>query len=761
MLMWLRGATDAVHFFNNMPNGINSKKWVVVIFAILAGLTLLTPFWIFRDLLFPYITSKAYFLRITVELALPFYIYLVLRRPSFRPSLKNPLNLSVLAFLVFNVVSSIFGVNPLRSFWGNFERMGGSVYLAHLSLIYFYLVAIGQASRNFMRRFLIGVIYLSAVSAFYGLMVKLTGDNFFMRDPSYPRISATFGNPIFFASFLILPMFLTLYYLLAEENKWLKVVYGFIAALELWCIYISGTRGAIVGLVLALFISSLIYIFVTGQKRVKLWGGVALLVFSLAVGVAFTQHNKFPSGTMLARVFKLKDTNSEARLVQWGVALRGYRDYPVLGVGPENYYYISNKYYNPDIYKYDQSWFDKPHNYLIEVLVTTGALGFLAYLAMLLACVWILAIAYRQGLFSLLEACLLLAGLLTYEFQNLFVFDTISASLTFFVYLGFVGFLWQEVREEQKNKNQKNIRGLDPIFINTATVVAALGTIYLIYIANITGLTVAKDVNYGYAYGGVDPQISKNYFQKAGNSPFDFDPVQFSSKYAEAVVGLANSPGKQTAEFVNNSLKDAISATEEAIARVPNDPIAWQQLSNLYLTQSIYNKTALSPKAAEAAQKAMDLAPKRPEPILMMVRLYTYQNNFAAAESLLKGIISNIPEDREAKLQLAVMYAYQGRTDEALQVGRDLLNSGFLPSSAAQIDWMAQAYDKKGDFASAVAIYELAVKVEPGNLQDQWALAQDYAKLGKKDQAIAIAEHLIIADPPDAQHFRDFINSLK
>ena len=62
-----------------MAKVINNGKWVVVVFALLAGLALLTPFWVFKDLLFPYITSKAYFLRITVELALPFYVYLVLR----------------------------------------------------------------------------------------------------------------------------------------------------------------------------------------------------------------------------------------------------------------------------------------------------------------------------------------------------------------------------------------------------------------------------------------------------------------------------------------------------------------------------------------------------------------------------------------------------------------------------------------------------------------------------------------------------------
>jgi tetratricopeptide (TPR) repeat protein len=430
-------------------------------------------------------------------------------------------------------------------------------------------------------------------------------------------------------------------------------------------------------------------------------------------------------------------------------------------VGPENYYFIANAYYNPAIYQYDPSWFDKPHNYLIEVLVTTGVFGFAAYAAMLIACVWILALAYRRGLLSLLEFCLLLAGFLTYDSQNLFVFDTISASLMFFVFLGFVGFLWQEIKLDDKSENNKKNSGLDPVFVNTATVLCALGAMYFIYIGNITGIVVAKNINYGYAYANVDPQIAQNYFQAVKNSPFDFDPVQFASKYADSAIHLASNPGTQTPAFVNQSLQEAISAGKDAVLAVPSDPTAWEGLANLYLTESIVQKTAIDPAGIAAAEEAIKLAPGRPEPIMMMTRVDIFRNNYSEAESLLKNLINSIPQDNEAKLQLAMMYAYQGQMDKALAVGQALIDSGYIPGQASEIDWMGQAYDKQGNFAAAAQVYEFVVKkVDPNNLQDQWALAQDYAKLGQKDKAIAIAKSLITADPTDASHFQDFINSM-
>ena len=74
------------------------KKFVSYVFVGLVILTMLTPFFVFKDLLFPFVSSKAFYLRILVELTLPFYIFLLLRYPQSRPSFKNPLTISIVAF---------------------------------------------------------------------------------------------------------------------------------------------------------------------------------------------------------------------------------------------------------------------------------------------------------------------------------------------------------------------------------------------------------------------------------------------------------------------------------------------------------------------------------------------------------------------------------------------------------------------------------------------------------------------------------------
>jgi tetratricopeptide (TPR) repeat protein len=432
-----------------------------------------------------------------------------------------------------------------------------------------------------------------------------------------------------------------------------------------------------------------------------------------------------------------------------------------LGVGPENYYFISNKYYNPAIYQYDPSWFDKPHNYLIEVLVTSGIFGFAAYLGLLVFSLWALWAAFRRQILLLPEFCLLVCGLIVYQIQNLFVFDTVGASMAFFIYIGLMAYLWHESRAADAPDKNKNL-GLDPLFSNVVFGLSVAVVLYVVYLGNVTGMQVAKDVNYGYAYSAADPQIAKSYFDKGLNSPFDFDPVQFSSKYADFAANLAASPPSgTTSQFVDQTLQDAINAEQEAVNRVPNDPTAWQQLSNLYLASSIYNKTALDPKAIEAAQTAISLAPRRPEPEETMARLYISQNNLTSAAAVYQKIVSDIPEDFAAKLQLAVIYYYSDQPGKAEQIGREVLDSGYQLTQARQIECLGMLYDKENNFAAAADIYQLAIKIDPTALQDFWALAQDYAKIGKKDEAKAIAQSLMIKDSKDAQQFQNFINSLK
>lgn len=736
------------------------KKTIGTIFFGLVCLSLLTPFLVFKDLLFPFVTSKAFYFRIVIELALPLYAYLIFVDGSLRPKIKNPLNIAVVLFLVASFIAALLGGNVLKSVFGNFERMGGAYYLAHLTLLYFYLVLLAQMGGNYLQKFLKMLVAVGTLCSLDAVMVWLSHNHFLLNDPSYPRVSGSFGNPIFIASFLVIPMFVAAFFALGAEKLGKKIFYYILAALQLWAIFLSGTRGAIVGLEIGLFVGAVLFVAFNKKSRLKIYGGAAIAVFLVGLGLLFAFHNRLPPDSMLKRLFSLKDGNTQARLVQWKTALTGFKDAPIFGTGPESYYVISNKYYNPEIYNYDKSWFDKPHNYLLEVLVTTGIAGMLAYLAMLVFSGLALYRGFRKELLSLAEFCLLIAGLIVYEIQNLFVFDTVSASIAFFVFVGFCGYLLQETSGEAKSNSVKT-QFLPNSFVVAVSLFTALAAAVLIFVTNYQGLKVAKNVNYGYAYGAVDAEKSENYFETARFAGFNFDPAELASKYADVAMSAAQSSDRVNPALGRQMLQNAIAAEESSVLRVPNDPISWQNLANLYITKSVVEKTSLDPRAQEAANKALALAPLRPEPQMLQTRIFLFQNNIAGAEQTLQNLLKTIPKEFDAVAQLALVYHYTAKDADGAALIEKALNEGFVPHQASEIAWVGDYYAKQGKFADAVRIYELATTVEPNNINVYWSLALVYPKVGQKDKAIAIAQAIERAEPSRTKEMEDFIASLK
>src|SRR5438105_119115 len=82
----------------------------------------------FGNLFFPYITGKNFLFRIVVELVLLCYVMLALAEPKYRPR-TSWLMWAVLAFVAWMAVATVFSIDPIKSFWSNFERMEGYIGL--------------------------------------------------------------------------------------------------------------------------------------------------------------------------------------------------------------------------------------------------------------------------------------------------------------------------------------------------------------------------------------------------------------------------------------------------------------------------------------------------------------------------------------------------------------------------------------------------------------------------------------------------------
>lgn len=728
-------------------------------FITLVFLGLLTPFLMFQELLFPYVAGKAFFFRSIAELALPFYIYLAIKEPNLRPNLKHPLTLLVLIFLAINIISAVFGVDFTKSFWGMFERMDSVFTHMHWVLLYFYILLLGRLDGKWLERFLYAFIVVSSITALNGISGYMGGP-MLMPDRSLPvRASSTFGNPIFFASFLILPMALSAFFAAKAERLKPRIFFWTTFALQLLAVIFSVTRGAVLGLIVGAFLAGIVYVIFQKNRKIKLVSAGILGPAAIVAVLLFAFPQVLPQSAGLRRLFSLKDTNTQARLIQWRVAINGVKDFPVLGAGPNNYYFISNKYYNPEIWKYDREWFDKPHNYQLEILVTNGILGFAAYLGVIFAALWVLYKAFKAGVLGLLETCLLLAGFFAYQIQNFFVFDTVSASLAFYVFLGFIGFLWSELKETPRPKTK-----LAPSKNGLAQAAVWAGVpimLYAVYAFNISGAQISRNLNFAKLFKALDFDEAKMLLDKSAGSPFNFYLKDTAYEYSNFAAWWSNR-NQEPAQLQKSKamMEDAMAINRRAVTVYPNDPTVWLKLANTMLAQSHLENAGFNQEAYDAAFKAHELSLKKHDPKLFMATTAIEGKKPELAEPWLLEVLADYPDLQDARWQLANIYYFSGRQDEAKDLAEFAVSNGYKVDKITKGDWLITYYYDRKQPQKALE-FLLAQALDNEKNSEYFArLADAYNKNGRYAEARAAALKVLELDPASKAEVEAFLKGL-
>lgn len=705
------------------------QKFALNGFFVLVCLALTSPLWVSKQLLFPYVTTKAFVLRLAIELALPFYVYFLFSNPSTRPNLKRPINLAVLGFVLTTWISAFFGDNFLKSVFGNFERMGGAFYVTHLALLYFYILFFGQWSSKYLFRLLQFFIFISFVICANGVIGWLGGPTLVL-DPSLPgRASSTLGNPIYLGAFAILPMFFCLYFIFNQSGLKSKIIYSCLGLLFLTAMLQSGTRGALVGVLIGLSIGVVLYIIFNTNRTLKRQGILFVIIGIVFFGYLFWQPQVLPKGSVIRRIFELRDSNTNSRLIQWQSALEGFKDSPFFGVGPENYYIISNQYYNPENYQYDRSWFDKPHNFPLEILVTGGIINFIFYVSIIGFAIRILFFAFKQEILSLSEFCVLMAGLVAYLGQNMFVFDTVPTSVAFYVMLGLVGVL--DILAKPLPKIAKPSRVFAKTFQLSVVGFTCVLIIYSVYYLNWLPILAAKSTNYGLAYATVSLEKTNAYFAQVINNLFNFDVSESSSKYADALLSalspqtVAGLDKKQVVTFLQ-TLEQYLTLASQ---RSPYDPIILEKLASVRFQLAYYsNSLSWFNDAITDLEQAIALAPKRVEARESLAQIRIFQGNNAEALRLLEKNVEYDSYYFRTRWLYATLLNKTNQIEQSLEQANLALKLGYKPQSISEINWLIGSYVQKKDFKRLVELYELVDKISGLSSQEKQQLLEYRAK---------------------------------
>ncbi len=719
---------------------------------ILPALSLIVP----GDLFFPFITGKNFFFRIAVEILLFGWVFAACFDKNYRPR-KSPVLIALAATLFFLALATIFGANPYRSFWSNFERMEGLITHIHLFLYFLIIASVFRKARDWKWLF-IAMLGVSLIVTIYGFLQFFHVLAIHQGDI---RLDATFGNATYLAIFLIFHLFLIGLLFTKIKNIYARSGLIILFALETAVIFFTATRGAILGLIGGAVIFSLLTLLHKNKKLRYAGLGVFLSLAALvSLFFAFRNSSFIQNNFVLSRFagISFSERTVESRFTIWKMSLQGFLERPLLGWGPDNYNLVFNKYYQPELWP-QEPWFDRSHNIIFDWLISAGIMGFLAYWSIFGAAIYIILKGYRKKYFTLAEMGLFFGLLSAYIFHNLFVFDNLTSYFMFFTILGYLHFRHLETgtrigeeKEELKTGKEGNREiGLAAYLLITLTFIFV---VFSLYFANIKPILANKQLIATLGEGrvkGADVNFMLQEFNKvfSYNTFANNESAEQMSSYADQVIGSSSISSQDKMEVVAKT----VERLKRQIASGPNDARTY-----LFLT-ALYNKSGQYDVALQTAMRALELSPKKQQIHFIIADIYLATGQNEKAFEILQKAHDLDPSYPEAVKNFIIAAALNKKQDLTEKLLAEFEKLGTKRSEMNK--YLLNVYASIGDWQKVKGIWLDAIKGEPDNAQYHVSLAATYLKLADRKNAIKELEAAISLNPQFKEQGDYYINEIK
>ena len=725
----------------------------VILYALL-----LTPLFIWSGFLFPFITTKALYFRLLLELALIVYVPLAFKYRSLRPR-WNWLTGIVWIYLGIVFLTSLLGVDFNHSFWGTVERGEGIITLIHFAIYFTLLPVVFRTSGDWYRYLYFAVIVTLAV-AVYGL-AQLLEFPFVVETGGGARISGTIGNAAFFAAFLVFGIFLSFYlqYLTPKGGKQLffKLVFWF----ELIMLFQSQTRGALVGAAVAFFLYFFINFFLVHERRVRIIHASLLTLMILGSTLIYTSRDRewVKENSTLRRMvtISLDNITTQSRLDTWRASWKGWKERFWGGYGYENYDIAFNKHFPARIFKDQgsQIWFDRAHNVVLDIGVTSGVFGLLVYLGIFGAAAVVLyhLFRFKKTEINPHQPVILALLLLAYFLQNLFLFDTHATYLMFFVVLAHLVFLQER---HVLADNPEIIPPSNRRFVTVGSIfgLAIVAAAYFINLkpamANIASIQALK------ASGAGNLGQAKVLFEKSLSygTYMDQEIRERLVDYLRAVI----SSNRISQEEKQDPPRYVIEELRKSIRESPND--AKNYLYLMSVLNYFSSQTVSYDEIMRLGAQALKLSPTRPQIYFELGRAAMAQRYYDTALGYFRTAIDLNSYPKESHLNFLLAASIANREDLVGQEKEALTKMGYQLTSS-DYDSIGKAYLSTGNYAKAAESYEQAAFIDPDNFEYLVRSAAIYGDLCDKEKAAAAVYQAMELNQTFIKEGRNFLAQLE
>ncbi|MBI5045406.1 MAG: O-antigen ligase family protein [Candidatus Niyogibacteria bacterium] len=732
---------------------MSTKTLNILGYIVKAGIILLplTAFIVSSTMFFPYITGKNFAFRITVEILLALWVVLAIFKREYRPAI-SPILYAVTITVVVLALATMFGANPYRSFWSNYERMEGLLGHLHLFAYFLVLISVFKGAADWKKMFYSlaatgAAMALYGYLQFYGVLA--------ISQQSGPRVDGTFGNASYMAIFMVFQVFLALFLFFQSEQRWLKALFAALFIFEVPVIFLTATRGAILGLLGGLVLFGLLLVIFNKSRSVKKVSiGVIFGIILLAGAFWLARNTDFVKNNYVLTRFSdlsLQERTVESRFTIWGMSWQGFKEYPLLGYGIENYNLVFNKYYEPKLWR-QEPWFDRSHNVFFDWLIAAGALGLLAYLSIFVSVLYVLWKKYVQerGLSGSIYAPAIFTGLFAaYFFHNFFVFDNLISYYLFFTVIGFIHFqgTQEAILEESKQKSRPAEFGPAHMAAAVSVIVAMSGVMYFVNVKPVLASQALLNALRDVSTEGQNVDLILRDFDKV------FAYRSFGTGEArEQLSGYANNIVKSEVPMESKIkvLTAAIKEMEDQAKNNPNDARTYLFLSSLYGYGGKTTDTLVT------LNKALELSPKKQQIYFLLADVYISLNQNDKAVEMMR-IAYNLDQSYDAAaLGLAMVEIINDNQDNA-----DALLKKHFGTIVVADPKLLTAYARVGRYDRVRDVWLSLIEKDPSNVQYHISLAATYLKLENRAMSVKELEKAIVLSPEFKKQGEALISEIK
>ncbi|MCK4520788.1 tetratricopeptide repeat protein [Candidatus Parcubacteria bacterium] len=732
---------------------------------------------------------------------------------------RTILDIPILGFIVFAILSVVFSVDAMSSIFGFYGKFSdGLMVLICFGLLYFLLVnQFNKANivsvRGLIRTLLCSsfLVVLTSYFSLLGIWQKIIQAGVKLPVVMIQKTFNPIGNSIEGAAmFLTVILVMTAGLLIVNIPKKLKGIPLFVllfSVLGLLVIIDYTPVWIIILITLVSFISFALWkrIFKQDVNRLILPILIIIIAMVFLISSPFKPVNNQDAQVPLSAAnfiqeYKL-DAGTGFEITKGAVTSSVKSAFIGTGIGTFHYDFAKFKPLEFNQNRFWQIRFDRPGNYILEIIATMGILGILAYfsiIVLLLLVLWLLVqtklkIAEQQ--IAKKEKKPILTDDLSYIFPLAFAF--IALLLAQFIYyqnivLGFTFWLVLALLiivlssfSESKLKQQGIVRekvislqkfpemGLVFNIIFIVFVVAVFSIYFFTYrfysadIAyaqaikssqltsdqRVAELEKAVDLNpYEANYRIV---LSRTYIAQALRVAADGEQAQAEvTKYISYALAFSKGGNidyiAETGELKSKYIKGAVEISENRVAN-------WEILAMIYRNIQGVAAGALN-WAITSFEKASELEPTNPAFHIELGKLYLNKGETDKAKEAFTKALELKGDYVTALIQEALFYERDGELEEAIKKMESVYAS--FPENAEILFQMGRLYYNNNEADRAITFFEGSVVLMPNYSNAYYSLGVAYASKRDTDKALQSFRQVLQLNPGN-QDVQDKIEELE